>query len=345
MTGSAPLVNALRVEIGAARLTRIPLDALFNAAHKADPTLLGHPDARARIRAAVDTLTADGTITTPKDSNLWDARAQPALPSWVQRITPHQQPTAGPARIWSGPLAPYAAHATARQLATLEQIEDWRSANPNPAPAPTNERSVHVFGDEKRLNALLGWRLFDGHLPALLNAYEVPLPFATIHVPGARPTGLLIAENVSTWHSIIRTLRARPTDARPDLHVGWGNGGQIERLIASAALLDPTPADIRYFGDLDIAGLRIPIAADRAAQAAGLPPVRPATAMYTALLESTIRRPDRSARGAPDIALLCAWLPENLRAPANTVLTALQRIPQETIGLAELTKRPELLNR
>lgn len=338
-----PIVAALRELVTSYRLTRIPLEELQRAAHAADPVLLGNPDSRARIRAAIDTLSAEGTVVAPTGSRGWDVRAAPPLPLWVRRPAAAKTPQAPSARIWSTPLAGYAAAATLRQLEVLEAIERWRSANPNPVPAPYAERSLEVFGDEKRLTAVMGWQLFRGQLAALLDAYPVPLPFPAIWVPGKGPAGLLVAENVATWHSIVTALRAMPESERPNLHVGWGNGAQIESAIVSAVILDPRPVDIRYFGDLDVAGLRFPRSADRAARGVGLPEVRPAESLYRALLAQSIRGVDASQRGKPDLDGLVAWLPSSLRAPARQILQAGERIPQEAVSLSILASSPELL--
>ena len=64
--------------------------------------------------------------------------------------------------------------------------------------------------------------------------------------------------------------------------VAWGAGNAF----ASSVLwlrADP-PGAIRYFGDLDEQGLRIPAGASALAVEEGLPPVRPSTGLYAALL-------------------------------------------------------------
>jgi hypothetical protein len=72
---------------------------------------------------------------------------------------------------------------------------------------------------------------------------------------------------------------------RPDLHVAWGVGGSFAQSVLSIPLLDPSPRQVRYFGDLDLAGLRIAARAARQAAQADLPPMLPAIACYRFLLD------------------------------------------------------------
>lgn len=96
---------------------------------------------------------------------------------------------------------------------------------------------------------------------------------------------LLVAENLATYSSFLTAARALGAATRPDLHVAWGIGGSFEQSVLSIPLLDPSPRHVRYFGDLDLAGLRIAAGAARQAAEAGLPPVLPAAACYLFLLE------------------------------------------------------------
>jgi hypothetical protein len=103
---------------------------------------------------------------------------------------------------------------------------------------------------------------------------------------------------------------------------------------------------VRYFGDLDLAGLRIAARVARQAAKAGLPPVLPATACYRFLLEGPWhwRRPDASNRaGQPDYADACAWLPPALSPQAEELLASGEKIAQEHLGLQALLSEPTLI--
>jgi hypothetical protein len=97
------------------------------------------------------------------------------------------------------------------------------------------------------------------------------------------------------------------TDLAPVLHVAWGTGGSFEQSVLSIPLLDPQPRHVRYFGDLDRAGLRIAASAGRQAARAALPPVLPATGCYQFLLDGPATGGGQTAATAP--ASQMTWAP------------------------------------
>ena len=110
--------------------------------------------------------------------------------------------------------------------------------------------------------------------------------------------------------------------------------------IGGAAQLDPRPAAIWYFGDLDIEGLQIAANAEAAAVRHGLPPVRPALPLYQALLSGGVRQSGKKALDEATAWTATAWLDDGLRSAAAAVLTAGARIAQETVGYEILVSCP-----
>ncbi len=124
---------------------------------------------------------------------------------------------------------------------------------------PMRERSLELFGDEKRLEALLGGQLlWEGRLTLrLLRCRRVHPPFVWRQV-GAGPWAL-VAENHDTFYSLGRTLPA-------DGHVGvliYGSGVHFQTSVTFLSHLAEPPSRLLYFGDLDAGGLRVPAAASR----------------------------------------------------------------------------------
>ena len=78
---------------------------------------------------------------------------------------------------------------------------------------------------------------------------------------------------------MLTAARALDVTTRPDLHVAWGIGGSFEQSVLSIPLLEPSPRYVRYFGDLDLAGLQIAARSARQAAEADLRPVLPAIAL------------------------------------------------------------------
>jgi hypothetical protein len=333
---------------------RIQVADLLQHASRFDPGLVGDPASRLRFRGAIDELRDAGMISFPaqKSRTSWDSRIQPPLPVWVLRIEPSVEPrTMVVPRVWPSALEPAAQIATrADEQELLMRIAAWLRENPDPEHVPAEERSVELFDDEKALDGYLKTRLFTSEALslALLACDTVPVPFVSQHLDGTGPTELLVLENLATYWSVLSVLKDRSRDARPDLHVGWGHGAAFVQSVASVAELEPAPRRVTYFGDLDLAGLRIAAGATATAAAAGLPRLRPAESCYGYLLDGPghWRRLDETDRQRyPDYAEVSRWLPESLRAATVELLQAGQRIPQERLGMRALRRDPEPLMR
>jgi hypothetical protein len=349
----SPLAARLARQVAAARNKRILVADLFAAAQEHDLSLVGDPAARARFRRALDELAGASLVTLPSAASRsgWDAIVEPPLPVRVTRVDRAARgPAVRPApRVW-----PSALEAAGRiasrpdEHALLERVAGWLRDNPAPARVPAGERSAELFGDEKALGRYRKTRLFaSGALTLdLLACYDPPLPFTSQHVLGDGPVILLVAENLATYTSFLAAARALDAATRPDLHVAWGVGGSFEQSVLRIPLLDPSPRYVRYFGDIDLAGLRIAARAALQAAEAGLPPVLPAIACYRFLLDGPRhwRRPDDSNRAdRPDYWDACAWLPPTLRPQAGELLTPGEKIPQEHLGLQTLLSEPTLI--
>lgn len=326
---------------------RIKVDALFAHAQGIDPSLVGDPGGPARFRDALEELAAAGLLAFPAagSKTAWDRRSTPAIPHWVTRTATRRVPRTRPApRVWPHALegaARIATRADEREL--LERIARWLRDTPAPTRVPVQERSAELLGDEKALDRHLKTRLFlSGALTLdLLACYHPPLPFASQHVPGTGHTRLLVVENLATYTSFLTALRELPPTERPDVHVGWGHGGEFNRSVHGVPLLVPEPTALYYFGDFDLAGLRVAVSATAEAEAIGLPPLRPASACYEFLLlgRAEWARPDGSNPGSrSDHHDLLRWLTPPLRSRAERMLENQERIPQERLGLEALRR-------
>ncbi|MGV8847386.1 Wadjet anti-phage system protein JetD domain-containing protein [Tessaracoccus sp.] len=343
------LSDALRAFVHDAPRQKILIGEISAHASHLDQSLIGAPDARARLCHLITELADQGVIVLPRSAAGWDTRNTPALPQWVSRPALPPRPTATvTSRVWPDSLAAAALVAERPdEIRLLTLVADWMRRDPNPDQVPLEERSLDILDDEKLLALELTKRLFTtGTLTlGLLAAYRTPIPFASQHIHGTGPTKLLVAENNATYHSLVIVAREQPEHTRQDLQVAWGSGKQFPASIASVPLLDPAPTAIFYFGDLDLAGLQIPVNAAVTARTLGLPEVHPAAALYEHALAGGTPRPDRSNTGTrtqfPD---LLAWLPKHLRSPLADLLAAGNRIPQEIVGQRELRQNPHLLN-
>jgi hypothetical protein len=198
---------------------------------------------------------------------------------------------------------------------------------------PIKERSLQIFGDEKRLDALLASALF--RLDRLdlrrdLRCEVVGEPLAWKRGPKeADEKPIIVIENAATWHSYCRwNIQTKLFSA---VVYGCGN-----RFVDGVRYLPDIFAEIGgtrsvlYFGDLDPQGLRIPQEASLRAEAIGLSKIAPHLWSYRELLNRGARSP-QSCEGEPPSLTLCDWLGE-LSESARQVLALNQRIAQEHIG-------------
>lgn len=344
-----PLAVELARLIKGHRGKRVPVAELYSTASRFDPGLVGDAGGLARFRDALTELESAEQITlpAPRSTTGWDRRVVPAIPLWVTRIEQQTvlRPTPVP-RVWPHLLEAAGAIATrADERQILDRIAAWMREDPAPELVPVQERSLELFDDEKALDGYLTTRLFtSGALTLeLLVCFPPPLPFVSQHVPGVGVTGLLVLENRATYTSFLSALRALDPAARPDLHLAWGHGNGFSQSVLSIPLLEPAPRFVRYFGDLDLAGLLTASNAAAQAAAAALPQVSPATSCYRFLLDGPPhwRTHDASnQRAAADHVAVCSWLPPDLRSPAAELFSQRLRVPQERLGHKALRRWP-----
>lgn len=195
---------------------------------------------------------------------------------------------------------------------------------------PIKERSLEMFGFEKRLDALVGSVLFgEGRLSLeQLRCFFVVEPLGWQRGPASQGP-LLVLENAATWDTFRRWNDAHPTFSM----VVYGQGNCfMDRVPFLAEIFRELggPQPVLYFGDLDASGLRIPARASRAAQKIGLPPVEPYLDAYRALLSQATRatpanEDDPIRREDAD------WLGP-LAEEAWRILERNQRLAQEWVG-------------
>jgi hypothetical protein len=225
----------------------------------------------------------------------------------------------------------------------LERVNDWLQVSRDPLVVPSRERSVEIFGDEKALDRLIGGALFTpGRLSLELLRCRRVVPRLHCEAVGAGST-LLIVENSDTFDSLVAVLRQRHGH-RVGM-VGWGAGTGFEASVLSVAELGQPVAEVSYFGDLDENGLRIPASASLTAQGAGLPAVRPAAGLYSAMFAQG--EPQAGQRRVPvDTATsLVAWLDPGHREGAAALLSGGLRLAQEWVGLSHLSRSADWLHR
>jgi hypothetical protein len=234
-------------------------------------------------------------------------------------------------------------------ISDLRQLNDYLKTKSSTAPIiPIKERSLQIFGDEKRLDTLQTSTLFTRsdrlNLERDLRCEIIGVPLAWQRGPReASHQPLIVLENAATWHTYARWNMERKLFSA----VIYGDGNRfvdgiryLPNILAELAQkgdtdipvcppsFPSTNRQILYFGDLDPQGLLIPQEASNRAQAKGLPAIEPHLWSYRHLLKIGTGQP---WEGAPADPTLYDWLQDC--APATRELFSKnQRLAQEHIS-------------
>ncbi|WP_327321073.1 hypothetical protein OG735_40970 [Streptomyces sp. NBC_01210] len=319
---------------------RVDFDALAGAADTGDSSLATSPRRRRILADAAQALQRRGLAQLPKSSAGWDYSAHPPLPRWVKRSQPARSPRRRPApRAFVEPLS-FAStlNLTAADHALLGPVNTLLRDEPDAEIVPLADRSYQLYGDEKRLKNidrqhLVAKGLLD--VTAHLRARPTPAPLAMFEL-GPAPW-MLIVENTAAFTSLREILNAWPDRDQ----VGWLGFGSGDHLAASipTALTSLRERDhpvgtLLMYADLDLDGLHCAQQTSHRAQAAGLPPLLPATGLYEALLTG---QPRSHPPAAADEALAAAaWLPPHIAPSVAQLLTDGLVLRQEALPLPRL---------
>lgn len=320
---------------------RITLGELWKLLDQVDPSSRSDVRRRILLSELITELAAAEVVELPA-ARSYDDSETPLLPRFV--ILPRPAADARPRRpvVWHPALSWVPQNRlTSAQMDTLEQVNHWLYENRETLVVPSRERSLEIFGDEKALDRLVLTSLFGPErldLELLLCRRVVP----RLHCESAGGGDLLLViENSDTFDSVLSVLRDRD-DHLVGL-VGWGAGTGFEASALSISRLGRPIAAVRYFGDLDENGLRIPMNAAALTQNEGLPTVTPAMGLYAALLRHGTPQPGQRKPSTEAVANLVSWLPSVHRVAAQRLLLSGDRMAQEAVGLSHLTHNSEWL--
>jgi len=198
---------------------------------------------------------------------------------------------------------------------------------------PIKERSLEIFGEEKRLDALVSTSLFRiGRLDWMkdLKCEVVGEPLGWKRGPAdAASRPIIVIENAATWHSYCRWNVERKLFSG----VVYGCGNRFVdgiRYLGDIFYELGGSRRVFYFGDLDRRGLEIPQEATDQSSKLKLPPIEPHLWSYRQLL-AVGNGYGQPYEGEPALPALCDWLGE-LAEPTRQLFATNQRLAQEHIG-------------
>ncbi len=319
--------------------SRVDQELLWRALHAVHPEISVTTSARTKLNDLIQQLVQQSLIELPRGRDCWDRSSAPQIPTWVRLCSPSRQRKTRDLRNipWATELRFLASARTDLDMNDLLHFQNFFAQGGRDLPVvPIKERSLQVFGDEKRLDNLYSSSAIFamGRLTLeQLRCTVVAEPLGWKRGP-ATAGPIIVIENVATWHSFCRWNEV----VREFSAVVYGGGN---RFMDSFMFLRDVMSEIGgerevvYFGDLDAAGLHIPQCASHRAIECGLACLRPHRLSYEWLLQSGTPVDDPNA--CPD-RHLCDWLGD-LREAAWSVLSSGKRIPQERLGWEFLQHR------
>lgn len=325
-------------ELRALGKRRVGLPELRAAFLRAHPETLDAPDLRRRLLDALRALERDGMVELPRQG--WDGSGSPALPRTARLCFVARRGDVARPYAWLPALAFAGDERHPVRRADLQAINTFLLAvrDRSVCSVPTRERSLQVFGDEKRLDQLRkgGSSLFEGRVSLDdLKCYPVapPLPYEIPEKPAPGRT-ILVLENYHSFDSFRRWNRkaalyaAVAYGAGNAFRQGAGNlDDVVERVDAEGAV---------YVGDLDPAGVEILIGVNTRRQEEGREALRPHRGLYRWLLEHGCRRPLEAEPGEELIQRLGETFPTDVVSALVELWSGRERVPQESFGLQQL---------
>lgn len=331
-----PLAEQLAEELHAAAGRRQRLlavecdDALLEVA----PHMQSDPNRRQRLLELLTDLQAAGVLTWSVGR---DRSVRPELPAFVafaRNVEDERQAASLPHLSWRPELEwAYTLRLTPREHQVLSVVQAYRRDRaPEAVPIPHRERSLLLFGDEKRIDRIIRSRLFDpGHLILdLLDAYWAGPPIAYAETGGTGP--VIVSENAASWHTLVNVLDGQ---ARA---VAYGAGGAFAQSVAWLSSIGEVET-VLYIGDLDAEGVAIPQRAATAAELAGVPAPQPHLALWSALVDLASEHGQQAAPMPTEVALeLADWFAAEpgLAKDVQRLLEDGKRVPQEALTLTRL---------
>lgn len=309
---------------------RIPLKELRRCWLLTHPEQIQHPERDSLLFAALQELEAQGALSLPAAGSF--ELGYPAMPKFVTLCRPLRCPSDKGrwADIAWHPDLGFWTELSQRELLTAALINQWLIRRQGQfLHVPLRERSLDIFGDEKYLDSRIrNGALFAGRLPlGAIGAFQAPLPIP-YRVANALGQPVLVIENHHTYWSLAEwNLKACRFAA-----VAYGAGNSLCSASASLreVLRECRSTELWYFGDLDPAGVHIPL---RFQDVSGVT-LRPVLEFYIFLLKHGTRRAPVSA-SSEDAFAVKRWLPE-LAEDVLSLWETNQWVPQEALGTEQL---------
>lgn len=317
---------------------RVPVDEVKRIYYSLYPEVQSSPDRQRLLLKALKDLELQGLLTLPTAGS-WEKVGNPPLPNWVALIRQVQVTdySVYANEAWVPELG-FWPKLKAAQLADAKAINGFLLRRRDSLTlVPIKERSLEIFGDEKRLDALrTGNSMFKGQLLlSAIGAFVVPLPlpYRQAAAPG-KP--VLVVENHNSFWSFGEWNQSALRYSAVVYGAGEAFRGTGQAL--GQILKEVSGEGAEYLGDLDPKGVSIPLDFNRTMAAHGLR-VNPALSYYQWLFTKgrTRKKPDCQQA---DAGTATHWLGPELGPELAQLWAQGLWIPQEALGIDQLRTMP-----
>ncbi|MHA1401938.1 MAG: Wadjet anti-phage system protein JetD domain-containing protein [Candidatus Heimdallarchaeaceae archaeon] len=290
-------------------------------------------------------LEKEGAIKLPKGKEHWNIRTKPCLPKWILILEIKQEQKS---KVWREcPWHPELSWITRLKHLTEERMKDYMKLNEyfknnkveEREKLPIKERSMEIFGEEKKLDELFSLETFDRNMTVeKLGCYRTIEPFPVKISCSTENHRAIIIENRDTFDSFWKSNES--LSPPPYRYVIYGCGKAIEERIFWINELDPEVTEIEYFGDLDPEGVNIPKRANRRLiESHYSQRIRMALPFYLKIIEihkrrSTLNVDDENEK----IMEILLFLPKTERKYVQHLFSQNKRISQELLNKSEILK-------
>ena len=207
----------------------------------------------------LEQLEKNNFIVLPKskDAKHW-IRGKPELPSWI-KIVKEKKLKENRVINWHPKLSFMYNESNFLTRESAEQINNYLiNREKNPFPIAIKERSLQIFGDEKKLDSLRKGTIFQYITLEDIDCYLVSTPIISTKLDNGSNKIILI-ENYNTYDSFCRYNQK--TDYYNEIIYGWGVNANSEDM--ANAIFERweknNELSVYYFGDIDPTGVNIAI--------------------------------------------------------------------------------------
>lgn len=324
------MIDGFLQAIRASRRKRVLLADLRLHWLDTHPEQLQHPERDALLLVTLRKLETQGNLALPAQGS-FERFGNPPMPKFVTLLDQSENQASEDWSLVSWlPELGFWTDLSPSELLTAKAINKWLLCRRGKfLEVPLRERSLEIFGDEKYLDSRVrNHSLFSGRLPlTTIGAFIVPhpLPYRATDAAG-QP--ILVVENHHTYWSLAEwNNRTRRYAA---VVYGAGKAFCSNGLALEEAIRECRAEGAHYFGDIDPAGISIPLRFNQQ----NIVTVQPAVDLYQITL-SVGRKRAPVIRLSADTDMAQEWLAE-LSDEISALWAAGFWIPQESLGTEQL---------